>query len=57
MQVNHIDEDISNCALSNLNLMTAKDNSNYGTRGERLSASISAVRKKKYWSNRNLLDQ
>lgn len=52
MQVNHIDEDISNCALSNLNLMTAKDNSNYGTRGERLSASISAVRKKKYWSSR-----
>lgn len=52
MQVNHIDENISNCALSNLNLMTAKENSNWGTRGERLSASVSAARKKKYWTNK-----
>ena len=53
MQVNHIDEDISNCALSNLNLMTAKDNSNYGTRRERLSASI----RKNIGQTGNLPDQ
>ena len=52
MQVNHIDEIISNCALSNLNLVTPKENSNWGTRGKRLGISISEVRKKKYWSNR-----
>lgn len=52
MQVNHIDENIANCRLDNLNLMSAKENANYGTRGTRLSVSISATRKKKYWSNR-----
>lgn len=52
MQVNHIDENISNCALSNLNLVTPKENSNWGTRSERLGKSISEARKKKYWSNR-----
>lgn len=52
LQVNHIDENISNCELSNLNLMTAKENSNWGTRGKRLGASMSATRKKKYWTNK-----
>lgn len=52
MQINHIDEDITNCALLNLCLMTPKENSNWGTRGERIGKSISATRKKKYWSNR-----
>lgn len=37
MQVNHIDEDKSNNAISNLNLMTPKDNSNWGTRNKRIS--------------------
>lgn len=51
MQVNHIDENISNCVLDNLNLMSPKDNANFGTRNERLSKSISETRKKKYWTN------
>lgn len=35
MQVNHIDENPANNNLSNLNLMTPKENSNWGTRNER----------------------
>ena len=35
MQVNHIDENPSNNSLSNLNLMTPKENCNWGTRNER----------------------
>ena len=39
MQVNHIREfEKSNNALSNLNLMTPKENSNWGTRTERVAA-------------------
>ena len=37
MQINHIDENKQNNALSNLNLMTPKENSNWGTRNERIS--------------------
>lgn len=37
MQINHIDEDKTNNALSNLNLMTAEQNSNWGTRNNRIS--------------------
>lgn len=37
LQVNHIDEDKSNNRLDNFNLMTAKENCNYGTRVERFS--------------------
>ena len=36
-QVNHIDENKDNNCLSNLNLLTAKENSNWGTRNERIS--------------------
>ena len=35
MQVNHIDEDKMNNKLENLNLMTCKENINFGTRTER----------------------
>lgn len=35
MQVNHIDENPANNRLDNLNLMTPKENSNWGTRNER----------------------
>lgn len=37
LQVNHIDENKSNNCISNLNLMTPKENSNYGTRNERVA--------------------
>lgn len=40
MQVNHIDEDKTNNVLSNLNLMTPKENSNWGTRNKRLGETF-----------------
>ena len=41
LQVNHIDEDKSNNRLDNLNLMTAKENCNWGTRTIRLALAQS----------------
>lgn len=40
MQVNHIDEDKSNNSLNNLNLMTPKENINWGTGNERRAKSM-----------------
>ena len=40
LQVNHIDEDKSNNRLDNFNLMTAKENCNWGTRSERFIKKI-----------------
>ena len=40
MQVNHIDETPSNDFVENLNLMTPKQNSNWGTRNQRLSETF-----------------
>ena len=37
LEVNHIDEDKSNCRLSNLQWMTPKENCNYGTRNQKVS--------------------
>ena len=39
-QVNHIDEDISNNHVSNLEWATARENLNHGTRNERASNSV-----------------
>lgn len=41
LQINHIDENKSNNHFNNLNLMTHKENNNWGTRTERARKSIS----------------
>ena len=41
MQINHIDERKYNNARSNLELMSPKQNSNYGTRNSRVSKALS----------------
>ena len=43
LQVNHINEVKTDNRLSNLNLMTAKENLNYGTRNERAGKKLSKV--------------
>ncbi|MBO5484348.1 MAG: HNH endonuclease [Lachnospiraceae bacterium] len=40
-EVNHKDEDISNCTVENLEWCTSKYNANYGTRNERCATSLS----------------
>lgn len=44
MQVNHIDEDKNNNCIFNLNLMTAKENCNWGTRNERAGKASGKAR-------------
>lgn len=41
LQVNHIDENKENNRLENLNLMTSKENNNWGTRNSRMAAALS----------------
>ena len=41
MQVNHIDEDINNNRLNNLNLMTCKENINFGSHNQRVAKANS----------------
>ena len=36
LQINHIDENKANNSINNLSLMTHKENSNWGTRNERI---------------------
>lgn len=45
LQVNHLDENKFNCALSNLNLMTPKENANWGTRTKRIKEKTTGVPK------------
>lgn len=40
MEINHINEDKSDNSLSNLSLMSHKDNCNWGTRNKRLSRMV-----------------
>lgn len=47
LQVNHINEIKSDNRLSNLNLMTAKENLNYGTRNERAGKVLKNGKKSK----------
>lgn len=47
LEVNHIDENPSNNSIFNLNLMTRKENVNWGTRNERAGKSISKTLKGK----------
>lgn len=44
MKVNHIDENKKNNSINNLNLLTHKDNCNWGTRNERISKSHTGVK-------------
>lgn len=53
LEVNHIDEDITNNNLTNLVLLSSKDNSNWGTRNERISTKVKEARKKKFWNNKS----
>lgn len=53
MEVNHINEKIDDNRLENLNLLSSADNSNWGTRNERISQKIKEARSKKYWSNKS----
>lgn len=53
MQVNHIDEDPSNNKLGNLNLMTPKENSNWGTGIARRAKTTSAALKGKQLYSEN----
>ena len=40
LEVNHMDEDKNNCAVWNLNLLTRKQNNDWGTRNERASKAL-----------------
>lgn len=52
MQVNHIDENTKNDSVSNLNLMTSKENCNFGTRNKRLSKKLKG--RKNTWAKDKL---
>ena len=41
MQCNHISEDKMDCSFANINLMSPKQNSNWGTRNKRMAKALS----------------
>lgn len=43
MQVNHINEDKTDNRLCNLNLMTPKENTNHGTRNQRIASKLRGI--------------
>lgn len=43
MQVNHINEEKTDCRLTNLNLMTCKENINWGTHNKRMAKTHSKM--------------
>lgn len=43
LQCNHISEDKMDCSFENLNLMTPKENNNWGTRTERASKALKGI--------------
>lgn len=53
MQVNHINEDFSDNRLENLNLMTPKENTNWGTGIRRRAKSASLKMKGRYLYDKN----
>ena len=53
MQVNHIDENPANNNLNNLNLMTPKENTNWGTGIERRAKTCSETLKGKKTYHKN----
>lgn len=55
MDVNHINEDKTDNRFSNLNLMTRKENLNFGTRNERVSKALSK-KVEQYDKNGNLIN-
>lgn len=40
MQINHLNEDKTDCSLTNLSLVSAKENNNWGTRTKRAAVSL-----------------
>lgn len=45
MEINHLDENKERNCLSNLSLMTPKENSNWGTRNKRISEKLTGLKK------------
>lgn len=43
MQINHINEDKTDCSLTNLSLVSPKENINWGTRNKRVAKSLSKI--------------